>query len=243
VTDAGGGAAMRFGERMHLGVQVVGTHLELEGAGSRFVDGHEVLRMGTSSGSTRFVAIVGGLLELNRSLAIGASVMSGTKFTADRTALNPSLPLTLDAGSDYDVVRPLRASGGFSWSVSPRLRLVGQVDYVAYGSIRDGVTLTDGGGPSALELDNALEPRGGLELSIPFRNTGSLQLRAGAHSRAPGSLVFKGADATTAATFPGGERELEPAAGATLIVSSFAFHAAYTGGQTPLFAFGGTLKF
>jgi hypothetical protein len=234
---------MRLSSRLHVGVQVVATHLELEGQGSRFSEGREVLRMGTSSGSTRVVAVAGVLVEVNRSLSLGASAMSGTTYTADRTALNPSLPLTLDAGSEYQVQRPSRASVGASWTVVPRLHLVGQVDYIGYGKIRETTRLADAAGPTSLVLDNALEPRGAAELSIPFRNTASLQLRAGLHSRAPASLRPGNADATIAATFPGGERELKTVAGATLIVSTFSVHAAYTGGNTPLFAFGGSLRF
>jgi hypothetical protein len=170
--------------------------------------------------------------------------MSGAAWTADRTAINPSLPLTLDPGSEYDVQRPFRAAMGASWQATRKLRVLTQVDYVGYGMIRDAAALRDAGGALVLELGNALEPRGGLELSIPWKNTGSLQLRAGLHSRAAGALASVSNDETHTATFPGGKRVLEASGGLSLLLSSFAAHAACVdGSEALLLVVGGSLRF
>ncbi len=241
VTDVGVGVALRLSPRAHVGAQLIGTHLELEGLGARLVDEREVFRVGTSSGSTRVVGAAGALFEMTPSLSLGLAATSGAAWGSDRTAINPVIPVTIDPGSQYDVQRPFRSSAGVAWQATRKIRVLGQLDYVAYGMIRNAVVFVDPVGPMTLSLDGALEPRGGVEVSLPVKNTGSLQLRAGFHSRAAGAFTSM---AGTDARFPGVDRELEASGGVSLVLQKIAVHAAYVAGaDAPLVSVGGSIRF
>ena len=73
---------------------------------------------------------------------------------------------------------------------------------------------------SDYELDDAWEPRAGLEVSLPF-SSASLQFRGGYHRVANGALRYAGTDAVEAASFLGTAPENVFSAGASVATRGF----------------------
>jgi hypothetical protein len=102
---------------------------------------------------------------------------------------------------------------------SLKLRLVAQVDRVRYGQIQSSLVIGQGArSREEYALDDAWEPRVGLEVSLP-RRASSIQLRGGLHWQAPGALRYEGGDPLESASFVGGARSLVGAVGASLVTT------------------------
>jgi hypothetical protein len=218
VTDVGLAAGWRLTPRVHVGARVGRSRLALDGEASREPPGRPVeLRVATSGEAARTSAAVGVVVEPVRRVKLAASGMPGLRWRMTRTAVSPLLGAVLDPGSGYDIRRPAVVSAGLSFEPSLKLRLLAQVDHVRYGEIRSSLVI--GQGAHRREdyvLGDAWEPRLGAEVSLP-RRASSLQLRAGLHWRAAGSLRYAGADVLEKASFVGGEREAVAALGASIV--------------------------
>lgn len=217
VTDVGVAAARRLTEQVSIGVRVTATHLELEGFHSRRNAGNLLeLETGSAAGSTRVTASLGLLCETGR-LRAGVVVQPGASHGVERTATRPSLG-GIDQGSQYEVRAPGVVSAGAAFRLSRHIHVSSQLDYVRYSEIQ--AFIRPGGATSGgYGIPSAFEPRIGVEVSIPL-GAASVQLRAGSHLQAPGSLAYSGPDATEAAAFRGTTRRLLGAAGASLSMSN-----------------------
>ena len=213
VTEFGAALTWSPMEKVRLGARVVGTHLKLEGEWRRTgEDGVENLRVGTSSGQTRITGSVGALFEINDRFFVGLSAEAGASYEADRIGVYPSG----GTSSLYDLRKPARFVGGFSFKPNERLLLAGQLDFVRYGQVRSALVIAQGAATQGeYELDDAVEPRAGIEYSHPLGNV-SVQLRGGVHSEAPGSLKYTGSISGEQA-FAGSERQLNGTAGASMV--------------------------
>ena len=171
-----------------------------------------------SNGDTRVRATVGVLVKA-RELSYGLAFRLGRRWRALRTAVDPSTNTVLDAGTSFGVRSPSVVSGGVAWQPELRraqtLLLTAQVDRVLLDAIQptavSGVPFPAGdyGVKSDFEL------RAGGELTLPvlgrwashgaFRPN-RLQLRAGWHRQAAGSIVYEGPDPVQQGLFPSGTR-------------------------------------
>lgn len=235
VTDVGAAAAWKVSERLHLGVQVVGSHLFLEGETRRHAGSSETLRVGTSAGHTLFSIGMGGLYTLTEDLTFGLAGFAGASWTANRTAIDPSADRNLDEGSEYEVRRPSILSGGVSYRVSRRLFVTSQLDYVRYKEIHDALTIRQGvANADEYELKSAIEPRVGAELAFAPSNSLSVVLRAGVRQLVGGALRYEGPNAVEEAAFVGADGETRVSGGASLVMRTFRVDAAVeTGRETP----------
>lgn len=196
VTDVGFGVGFRLNPRVHLGVRLTSSHIELAGNYSRQRGSSPAVLQVSTSGSDRAQSVsAGALIELSPRWFLGLAHLGGNRWSLRRTATSPALGETLEAGRDYEVRRPSITSGGLGLRLSPKLLALGQLDYVRYGEIA-GPLLP--GGYSDLQYQLVTwEWRLALEASLPLRSA-SLQLRAGIHDRPP-QASFGGAVSTAAA--------------------------------------------
>ena len=219
VTEVGGAVARRVGERLSVGARVTATHLELEGLQRRSTAGDRVdLETGSAAGDTRVTASLGLLYESGRAgrLRLGVVVQPGASYTVERTASRPSLG-GIDQGSLYELRAPGVLTIGAAFRVSRHLQFSSQLDYVRYSEI-EAFVRPGGSTMGGYAIGNGLEPRFAAEGSFAFGGI-SLQLRAGVHVQAPGSLVYDGPDINEAAAFRGSARRVLGAAGASLAVA------------------------
>jgi long-subunit fatty acid transport protein len=213
VTEVGCSAAWELTSSLSLGARVTATHLKLEGEEQR--TGPVELEVGSAAGETRVTGSFGGLLTLGSRLRIGVSGQPGAAYRVRRTANRAGQPL--DPGSEYDLRQPGLLALGAAYNVSRKVLVIAQVDYVRYSEIHTGLVVRSGSSaPSDYDLGDALEPRVGIEISLPLRAV-SVQLRAGTHSQAPGFLAYRGTSPVEALTFTGGSRHLISAVGASLV--------------------------
>lgn len=245
LTDVGGAIARRIGARLSVGLRLTATHLELEALQSRSTSAGVVdLETGSGAGDTRITASLGLLYEAGEAgrLRMGVVVQQGASYKVERTARRPALG-GIDQGSLYEVRAPGLVAIGAALRVNRYVLVSGQVDYVRYSEI-EAFVRPGGAASGEYAIQNALEPRVGAEVSLPFGGA-SLQLRSGAHVQAPGSFIYRGPDMTEAAAFGGTARRVIGAAGASLVLGGgFAFEVAgTTGGDRSELAAGARFRF
>lgn len=234
VTDVGAAAAWKVSQRLHLGAQVVASHLFLEGEVRRHAGTSATLLVGTSAGHTLVSIGMGGLYTVTEDLTLGLAGFAGASWKANRTAVDPAADRNLDEGSEYEVRRPSTLSGGASYRVSRRLLLVGQVDYVRYQEIQAALTIRQGvANADDYELKSAIEPRVGGEFAFAPSNSLSVVLRAGVRQVAGGALRYSGPNSLEGAAFVGAESETRVSGGTSLVMRTFRVDAAVeTGPET-----------
>lgn len=237
VTDVGGGVAWKQ-NRLHLGAQVLATHLFLEGESRDIVGGAEQARAGTSAGDTRVSLRAGGLLRFSETVAVGVTAATGASWKAGRTS-------ALGDSTMYEVRRPSVYSTGASCQASRNVLLMGQVDFVRYSEISSSlskVRAVSGSGQYALA--DAIEPRLGAEVAIAASNSLSVVLRAGVRRQASGALRFTGTDTIEAAAFAGRDARVLISGGASAVVRGVRLDlAAEAGGDGTVLAAGAGLRF
>jgi hypothetical protein len=245
VTDAGIVGAYELSPKVHIGGQLVWTHLKLEGQGNRFAAaGNQVLSVGTAAGQDRFVGNFGMLFDVNDSVTLGFAAVSGASWDATRAVTGPESGPIVDPSAAYQIRRPAEVSGGLAWQLSRHVKALVQVDYVNYGQVQSGLWIRDLAAAGGFAVSDAIEPRFGLEFSYPIGAQASLQLRGGLHDRGANAVKYQGTDPTEQATFPGNDRQLDGSIGASLVVNKFAVHAAASDlGETTRVSFGGSLRF
>ncbi len=167
-----------------------------------------------SNGDTRVAGTVGALVR-TRELSYGLAFRLGRRWRGLRTASDPSTSRVVDDGTSFGVRSPSILTGGVSWQPELRraqtLLLSAQVDRV----FLDAVAVTSVPGfafPAAdFETRGAFEWRAGGEVTFPvFGSWAShgpgrpnrLQIRAGWHRAAAGTVVYNGPDPVEAAVFP-----------------------------------------
>ena len=154
-------------------------------------------------------------------MRVGAAATSGATFTFDRHSVSPAQNVTLDPGSRYRLRQPPVIGAGACVRVSRHVTALAQLDRVRYGEIRSTLSIRQGAAARAdYALDDAWEPRAGVEVSLPFRSV-SLQVRGGWQRAAPGGLRYTGTDAVEAASFLGAPAHGAFSAGASLATRSF----------------------
>jgi hypothetical protein len=197
VRDLGLATAFEVAEHFHVGARLSAVRLSLAGDYRRQPEiGPPRLEVATRGRETRVATSFGLLYEPTPAVRIGLVTLGGATWRLERTATSPSLETTLDPGSAYDVRQPGVVSGGLSLRLSPRLTVIGQLDYVRYGEIL-AVTSAYPGGYARVQYDVfAWEPRAGVEVSLP-RPTFSVQIRAGVHG-----VALAGAGAATSPAGP-----------------------------------------
>lgn len=247
-TVRGVGAAVGWKPSQHvrLGLRLNVSHLRTVGASSRHTsEGAEDLRVGVASGASRMTGNLGVLIEPVDRIRAGLVIQSGASWAVERTAINPQLGVVLDEGTDFIVRAPAVVSGGMSVRLSDRILISGQLDYVRYGEIQSVLAVRQGSAlRSDYHLDNAFEPRAGVEFSLPV-NSISLQVRGGVHSQGPGSLAYEGPDAAEVAVFRHSGRRLLMSTGCSLVWRSGmrGDFAATFGGDRRMFSAGLAARF
>src|SRR5581483_4547171 len=90
VTDAGVVGSYELSPKVHIGGQLVWTHLKYEGVGNRFAaGGQQVLNVVTSAGQDRFVGNFGMLVDVSDALTLGFAAVSGASWDATRGVTGP----------------------------------------------------------------------------------------------------------------------------------------------------------
>ena len=214
VTEAGGVLAWRPTPKVSLGLAVSGSHLEMEGQWTRTVNSVQDLRVGTSAGSTKITAAVGAMLMPTDAVTLGLSVTPKVTYAATRTAVSNTLG-TLEANGAYDVRRPMRVTAGVAWRATRRVLVVAEADYVRYSDLLPAVRIGVGS-PSEFAPSDAIEPRGGVEVSLPAGAV-SVQARVGAHYEGRSGLSYSGSDALNQMVFAPRDRRFRPSGGASLV--------------------------
>ena len=222
VTEVGLAAAWRLTPRVHVGARVSRSRLSLDGEYNREPPGGPVeLRVSTTDDVSATGAAFGLAAEPARRVKLAVSATPGLRWRVTRTAVSPLLGAVLDPGSGYDLSRPSMISTGVSVEPSLKLRLTAQLDRVGYGEIQSSLVIGQGEHRrDDYALEDAWEPRVGVELSLP-RRASSIQLRGGLHWQAAGALRYRGTDPLEAATFVGDERSLAAGVGASLVTAKW----------------------
>jgi len=220
-------AAWHIGRSLHVGARLGGAHASAEGTYRREAAGSAAeLRVDTSGGSTRLAGAVGIAWEAASAVRLAASATSGATFGLDRESVSPAQDVTLDAGSRYRLRQPAVIGAGAWVRASRHVTVLGQLDRVRYGEIQSNLSIRQGAvARSDYALEDAWEPRAGVEVSLPFRSV-SLQLRGGWQRAGAGGLRYTGTDAVEAASFLGAPAHGAFSAGASLATRSFRFDVA-----------------
>jgi hypothetical protein len=246
VSDFGAGFAFRITPRLHLGGRLSARHLSLDGAYTQEPEaGPTVLRVETSGSATKPTGSLGLVVDATSRLRFGLVSTSGTSWELQRQATSPELGVVLDPGSSFTVRAPRTDSFGVSVRPSLKVMFSAQIDRVAYHEIQRVVVIARGAhARDEYVLDDAWEPRLGVEASFPLRSA-SLQLRAGVRWRGPNALSYVGSDPAEAQAFVGAERKAEGAIGASLVTARWLrFDAAASfGGDRTRIALGTAVRF
>jgi hypothetical protein len=178
ITDVGVALARSFGQRLALGLAVTRCHMDFAAEYQRVTPPlPAVLEVGAAGGAQRLVPSLGMLLSLGRRAQLGLSHRVGVSWQILRVATSPLLALTLDAGTPMRIVRPAITSLGMRLSLSRKLALVSQIDYLQSATAAPGVLE----GYRELSVPRRTwEPHAAMELALPARNV-SLLLRSGIH--------------------------------------------------------------
>jgi hypothetical protein len=220
-TITAGGVALAWAPvaRVRVGLRVNLAHLKVEGEWARGESASTSLRVGAATGMTRVTADAGVLLNVTDTLRLGATYRQGISWEVSRTAANPALGVAVDPGSLYRYRSPSIASAGASLRVGLRVVVSAQVDYLRLSEVQDAFTARIGPFRAAdYELGDALEGRGGVELSQPVGRF-SIQVRAGVHRASGASLRYVGRDVGEALRFRGSERMNEWSGGASVVLA------------------------
>ncbi|HET9314022.1 MAG TPA: hypothetical protein VFQ51_00470 [Vicinamibacteria bacterium] len=233
VTGGGVAGAWHIGRALHVGAQVDVTRASISGEYRRESPGRPAeLRVGVGGAATRLAGGVGAVWEATPDVRLGLAGFSGSGWDLDRTAVSPALSATLDPGSEFRLRQPALLSAGACVRISPQVTAAAQVDRVRYGEIQDVLTIRLGAhNRSDYELEDAWEPRAGLEVSFPF-SSASLQVRGGYHRVASGALRYAGTDPVEAASFLGAAPEDVFSAGASVATRGFRLDAAFVSSGT-----------
>ncbi len=220
VTDGGVALGWAPVARVRVGLRVNMSHVRVEGQWARSNGWSTSLLVGAGAGGTTVTGAAGIMVDCTDRFRLGASFRRGASWDISRIALNPALGVAADTGSVYHYRSPSVVSAGASLRAGLRIVLTGQVDFVRLSEVRDvfGVRI----GAFAVDeyvLRNALEGRGGIEVSQPVGRL-SVQVRAGVHAASGASLRYIGVDRTEASRFRGSERMTEWSAGASLVLAS-----------------------
>jgi long-subunit fatty acid transport protein len=216
ISEGGGAVAYAVNPRLSVGGRLTATHLKLEGVYRRSgsVDLPD-LESGSAAGDTRVTTSFGILYSSVQSrLRLGFAVSTGASYAVQRVANDPRVG-AIDPGSEYELRQPTSFAGGAALQISPKLVVIGQVDFVRYSEARPfrrPGTVSDG----SYELEDGFEPRLGIEFSQPF-GTWSLQIRGGAHSQAATSASYLGSNATETLAFADSGRRTLMAMGASVV--------------------------
>jgi long-subunit fatty acid transport protein len=222
VTAGGLAGAWQIGRSIHVGAHVDAARASISGEYRRESPGRAAeLRVGVGGADTRVTGGLGAVWEPAAAVRLGVAAVSGASWSLDRTAVSPALDVTFDPGSTFRVRQPAVVSLGTCLRVSRQVTAVAQLDRVRYGEIQDALSIRLGAHARAdYHLDDAWEPRAGLELSLPFRSA-SLQLRGGYWHAAGGSVRYVGSDPVESASFLGTAPEDVLSAGASLATRGF----------------------
>jgi hypothetical protein len=220
VTDLGAAVAWRAAPWLDIGARAAASRLALEGTYTRDpAAGATNLRVDTGGHATEPTGSIGARLALGRRAHLGLVATTGAAWVVTRTAASPVQGVVLVSDEPYEIRAPRIVAAGIALEPSRRLALFGQVDYVAYHDIQQGLVIGQGALARAdYQLQNAWEPRVGAELSVPQR-TFSLQFRAGVHLQAAGLLRYVGSDPVELAAFAGERRRAVISAGASLVTA------------------------
>lgn len=237
VTDVGGEVSWKR-NKLHLGVQVLATHLFLEGESRELLGDAEQAHVGTSAGDTRVSLRLGGLLRVSETVTAGVAAGTGTSWKAERTS-------ALGGSTTYEVRKPSVFSTGASCQASPSVLLVGQIDFVRYSEISAALTKSRAvTGSGQYALADAIEPRLGAEVALAASNNLSLVLRGGVRRQANGALQFTGTDSVEVAAFTGRDARILVSGGASAVLRGVRFDvAAEAGGDGTSLAVGAGLRF
>lgn len=214
VTDVGGAIAWAPSAKLSLGARITATHLKLVGHELTTGSNRSDLEVGAAAGETRVTGSFGALWEASRGIRVALVAQSGASYLVARVANSGGV--SVDPGSEYELRQPSVVSTGVAW-VTPRVLVVGQLDYVRYSEVLDQLVITQGSASvGEYDLTDALEPRVGVEVSQPVGSV-SVQLRAGLHVQAPGAVAYRGSSPAEAVRFGGAEREALASIGGSVV--------------------------
>ncbi len=238
--------AWRLRPRVHLGAQLARSRLSLSlDARHVLANGIPDLLVSGAAGSTRVTGGVGLLVALTSKLTLGCASQAGATYELTRRAESPLLGVTLDPGSRYELRRPSTFTSGLHLRFSPRFALAGQLDYVRWSEVPARLVITNGArARDEYRLADAVEPRLGGEFSLALRSA-SIQVRAGLHAQAPGTLRFQGDDAAELSSFPGSDWNVAGSLGTSLVTAGGlrVDLAGRVGGERPAFLASAGLRF
>jgi len=245
VREAGLAASWQAAHGFHLGGRVAVGHASISGEYRREAPGEPThLRVGTGGSDTRLTGAAGAAWEPGARVRLAFLYELGNAWELERTAVSPWLDATLDPGSSYRLRQPSVLAVGGAFQLSRKLLLVAEADHVSYGEIQSALIIRQGAhSRDDYVLASAWEPRGGLELSLPFTKL-SLQLRAGVERLAAGGLSYQGGDPVELAAFPGSPARVGWTAGAAVVTGGFRLDVAGSGaGERPTFLAGASARF
>lgn len=217
ISEAGVAVGWQTIPHLSLGTRMTATHLKLEG---QQVDSTGALpaEVGVASGETRVTCSVAALYQLARTVRLGLSAQPGASYRVARTANRAGQ--AVDTGSVSNLRQPGVAASGVAWQLTTKVLVTAQLDYVRYSEVARSMVVRQGDAAAHdYLLQDAVEPRLGVEVSIPL-DAVSLQLRGGVHSEASGFLVYRGSALLDSNTFRGGVRRTLAAVGGSVVTRS-----------------------
>jgi hypothetical protein len=209
---------------LNLGLTLKWRHLRLQGLDTlEAADGTDLERVTFDGDANKARAVVGTLATFGgrrspTAFRIGVAYEHDlSRWTVERRAVDIAAG-TVEATTQVHIEEPPLLSAGAAWRISDTWLVSGQLDYIWYGHVL--TTLRDNGSAEAerFRLDDAFEPRLGIEYTRPSPIGGYLKLRTGFRRETGGRLEYTGTDLARSQAFT----EVPPAFRAAVGVSLLA---------------------
>jgi hypothetical protein len=183
---------------LNLGLTLQWRHLRFEGVSSLHdADGTDLQRVVFDGDANKVRAIVGTLATFGSrrsptAFRVGLAYQQDlSAWTVERREVDISAG-TVEPPARVRIEEPPVLSAGIAWRVSDSWLISGQLDYIWYDRVL--TALQDNGAEEAdlFRLDDAFEPRLGIEYTRPSPIGGYLKLRGGIRRETGGRLEYTG---------------------------------------------------
>lgn len=142
------------------------------------------------------------------------------QWRVDRTAVDRASGVVTSGPTPAVFAEPDVLSLGAAWRVSDLWLVSAQVDEVRYDRVRQAYAANVPGGPP-LRLENHLEPRAAVELTMPSPIGGYMKLRAGVRREVGGRFADDGSSAVLRQAFLPTPAVVRASAGASLLAEFY----------------------
>jgi hypothetical protein len=212
---------------LNVGLTVAWHHMRMDGRSTTLDPMDRELQVLTISGdSNKARAGVGVLATFGpgsspTALRIGVAYRRDLlPWEVERTVLDRARGVVASGPALVDIEEPPILSGGAAWRLSDQWLVTGQVDYIWYDRVRRALA-RNSGSAERFQLEDAFEPRVGIELTRPSPFGGYYKVRAGARRESAGRLAFEGTDPPLTQAFRGSPRALRASVGVSILAEFY----------------------